>query len=183
MRIVERHCRSSEDAQKRHRFYLFESRDWCNVIPVTEDGKVVFVRQFRVGINAHTLEVPGGVMDDADKNPQAAAIREMAEETGYEPIEGFRCETLGWSYPNPAIQDNKVHLFIVGPVRKTREQKLDFGEMIDVVEIPIEEIPERILKGEISHALMLNAFLFTALKNQASKSLIDQLGTYTQVKE
>jgi 8-oxo-dGTP pyrophosphatase MutT (NUDIX family) len=176
MSIVERQCRSSED-DRRHRFYLFRSKDWCNIIPITEDGKVVFVRQFRIGIGAHTLEIPGGVMDPTDSNPQAAAIREMTEETGYEPIQGFRCERLGWTFPNPAIQDNRCHSFIVGPVRKTREQKLDAGEMIDIVEIPLEEIPVLILKGEITHALMLNTFFFASLQG-GSGTLVDQLSQF-----
>jgi len=182
MAIVERHCKSSED-ERRHRFYLFKSKDWCNIIPVTEDGKVVFVRQFRIGISAHTLEIPGGVMDTADPDPQAAAIREMTEETGYEPVDGFQCLSLGWTFPNPAIQDNRCHSFIVGPVRRTREQKLDAGEMIDIVEIPIDEIPEKILSGEITHALMLNTFFFAALKSKdASGTLSDQLRSFTQRK-
>jgi 8-oxo-dGTP pyrophosphatase MutT (NUDIX family) len=182
MSIVERQCRSSED-DRRHRFYLFKSQDWCNIIPVTEDGKVVFVRQFRIGINAHTLEVPGGVMDPTDQDPQAAAIREMIEETGYEPIENFRCMDLGWTFPNPAIQDNRCHSFIVGPVRKTRAQNLDAGEMIEIVEIPIDEIPDRILNGEITHALMLNTFFFAALKSQnANRVLTDQLKIFLSSK-
>jgi 8-oxo-dGTP pyrophosphatase MutT (NUDIX family) len=179
MRFVERHCRSSE-SEVRHKFYLFQSKDWCNIIPVTEDGKIVFVKQYRIGISEHTLEIPGGVMDPTDQDPQAAAIREMTEETGYAPTENFRCVSLGWTFPNPAIQDNRCHSFIVGPVKKVSDQKLDAAEMIDIVEIPIEEIPQRILNGEITHALMLNTFLFTMLRGQDSgKSLSDQLRSFT----
>ena len=121
------------------------------------------VKQFRAGINDHTVEIPGGVADGEDQDIQASALREMTEETGYTLVPGGRCIKVGASFPNPAIQDNQTHSFVVGPVRKTQEQKLDPGEMIDVVEIPISEIPAMIRSGEISHALMLNAFLFLAL--------------------
>ncbi|MFL5813153.1 MAG: NUDIX hydrolase [Bdellovibrionia bacterium] len=179
MHFVERHCRSSE-SDLRHKFYLFKSKDWCNIIPVTEDGKVVFVRQYRIGISEHTLEIPGGVMDPTDQDPQAAAIREMTEETGYVPTENFRCISLGWTFPNPAIQDNRCHSFIVGPVKKVSQQKLDAAEMIDIIEVPIEEIPERILKGEITHALMLNTFFFATLRGHGSgETLADQLRSFT----
>jgi shikimate kinase len=68
----------------------------------------------------------------------------------------------------------------VGPVKKTREQELDVGEMIEIVEVPIEEIPERILKGEITHALMLNTFFFATLKGEgAGESLSAQLRSFT----
>ena len=173
MRFFSRDCRSSEDGA-RHRFYLFHSRDWCNVIPVTEDGKVVLVRQFRIGIDDHALEIPGGVVDTEDGRHADAAIRELAEETGYVPLPGAATRDLGWTFPNPAIQDNRCHSFIVGPVRKEREQALDHGELMDVVEVPIEEIPARILSGEIRHGLILNAFLFLMLESDRCRELLSE---------
>jgi ADP-ribose pyrophosphatase len=76
MEIIEQDCRSSED-DRFHRFYLLRSKDWCNIIPITHDGKVVFVKQFRIGISQHTLEVPGGIIDPNDRDLEAAAIREI----------------------------------------------------------------------------------------------------------
>jgi ADP-ribose pyrophosphatase len=177
--VIEQNRRSSEDGRA-HKFYLLRSRDWCNIIPVTEDGKVVFVKQYRIGISDHTLEVPGGIADPEDKDLASAALREMEEETGYAPLPGARCVPLGWSHPNPAILDNRVHSFIVGPVRKAHEQRLDDGEMIETAEVPIEEIPSLILKGEISHALMLNTFFFLALRNpEISARLAGELQAFS----
>ena len=184
MEIVQRDCRTSDDVQppRTHRFYLFKSRDWCNIIPVTEDGKIVMVKQFRAGINEHTVEIPGGVADGVDRDIQESALREMTEETGYTLVPGARCVKLGASFPNPAIQDNRTHSFVVGPVRKTQEQKLDPGEMIDVVEVPFAQIPEMIRSGEISHALMLNAFLFLALeKGKGGDALTQGLDSFRRV--
>ncbi|MBC7693024.1 MAG: NUDIX hydrolase [Methylotenera sp.] len=166
MKILQRDCNSTDSPSHLHRFYLFKSRDWCNVIPITEDGKVVLVQQYRIGISEQTLEIPGGVADVTDGNIQESALREMTEETGYEALPGARVENLGWTYPNPAIQDNRCHSFVVGPVRRTHEQKLDPAESINVIEVPLEDIPGMILSGQLSHALMLNTFLFLLLRDQ-----------------
>lgn len=181
MAMHKKDCRSSEDGRK-HQFYFFKSRNWCNIIPVTEDGKIVMIRQFRIGIDQHTLEVPGGVTDPSDQNTQEAAIREMTEETGYVPLPGAKCLDLGWTHPNPAIMDNTCHSFIVGPVKKERNQKLDHGEMIEVFELDLEEFAEMVLKGQVTHALMLNAFFFLMLHSENGKKvLVDQLKQFTKL--
>jgi 8-oxo-dGTP pyrophosphatase MutT (NUDIX family) len=165
LNVILRKCRSSEDSRQ-HDFYLMRSDDWCNIIPVTEDGKVVLVKQFRIGVNDHTLEVPGGVIDRSDGDPQKAAVREMEEETGYKVLPNTQVTSLGWTHPNPAILNNRCFSYIVGPVRKQCSQKLDEGEMIEVVEVPITEIPKLILEGKITHALMLNAFFYLSLSSE-----------------
>ncbi len=162
MDLIRRNCRAGD---KRHPFYILRSPDWCNIIPVTADGKIVMVRQFRVGNEVHTLELPGGVCDPSDPDLMATALRELKEETGYEPLPGARCEAIGTSLPNPAIQNNRTHSFVVGPVRKTSAQSLDPAEMIEVEEVPISQIPEKIIRGEIGHALMLVCFLWAALRD------------------
>lgn len=181
MDLVERKCRSSE-SDKKYNFYLMKTKDWCNIIPITEDGNIVVVKQYRIGISEHTLEVPGGVLDASDLDGQAAAIRELEEETGYSPLPGAKCVKLGWTFPNPAIMDNRCHSYIIGPVRKNRNQNLDPGEMIEVEEIPISKIPHLILKGQISHALMLNTFFFLALRSETvSNILMNELDQFSRM--
>lgn len=169
--VVEQKCQSSED-DREFNFYVLRSKDWCNIIPITEDGKIVMVRQYRIGIREKTLEFPGGVADSTDSDFQATAIREMAEETGYVPLPEAQCHYLGWVFPNPAILDNRNHSFIIGPVRKASTQNLDPGEMIEVEEVPLSEIPDRILKGEFQHSLMLNSLLLLMLRNRDSFPLL-----------
>lgn len=178
--VIERRCQSSEDG-RHHRFYLLKSNDWCNIIPITEDGKVVLVRQHRLGNDEQSLEIPGGVKDSGESDPQAAALREMAEETGYVPLPGARCIAIASNFPNPAIQNNTCHSFIVGPVKREKNQKLDPGEMIEVIEVPIEEIPAKVANGEIDHALILNAFLALAFQSpEAQKGLIEKMRGFTR---
>ena len=65
-------------------FVVLDTPSWVNVVPVTADGRVVLIRQYRHGIQDVTLEIPGGIIDD-DEPPEAAAARELQEETGYAP--------------------------------------------------------------------------------------------------
>jgi ADP-ribose pyrophosphatase len=182
MDFIERDYESSEDAQKKQKFYVLNSRDWCNVIPITEEGKLVMVRQFRVGVEGYTLEPPGGVVDAEDKDVASAALREMTEETGYVALPGAKTVSLGWTFPNPAIMNNRAHSFVVGPVRKEKTQNLDPGEMIDVVEIGVEEIASRIHSGEMKNAIILNAFLFLAMESpEFLKTLQGRLKTFSRL--
>ena len=51
---------------KKHDFYIMESSDWVNVIPLTHRNEVLLVRQFRHGIKEITLEIPGGIVEKGD---------------------------------------------------------------------------------------------------------------------
>jgi 8-oxo-dGTP pyrophosphatase MutT (NUDIX family) len=89
-----------------HDFYIIESRDWINIIPVTEDHRVVMVKQYRLGSMETTLEIPGGIVDPGD-TPEEAASRELLEETGYQAQEWVK---IGAVNPNPALFCNRCSL-------------------------------------------------------------------------
>lgn len=183
LQIVERNCRRATDPadQEAHRFYVLRAKDWCNIIPVTEDGKVVLVKQYRAGILGVAYEFPGGVVESTDSDVTATALREMVEETGYEPLPHARTKLLGSSYPNPALQDNCVHSLVVGPVKKTRPQTLDPTEDIEVVELPVSELPKLYREGKFTHALMLTTlFHFLMQETPATKELIDGLAGFAK---
>ena len=139
---------------KEHGFFILESTSWVNIIPLTSDGKVVMVRQYRHGAGEVTLEIPGGLVEEGD-TPETAAIRELVEETGYT---AGKVIPLGNVQPNPAIQNNRCYSFIARDVHLTREQSQDEKEDIEVVLRPLSEIPSAIRNGEITHALVLAAF-------------------------
>jgi 8-oxo-dGTP pyrophosphatase MutT (NUDIX family) len=125
------------------------SNDWVNVLPLTTDGQAVLIRQPRFGIDAVTLEVPGGVID-AGEEPLAAAQRELREETGYG---GGTWRSLGWAHPNPAIQTNRVHMFVADGVVLEGPQHLDALEDIAVELVPTQRLATLADEGTISHAL------------------------------
>lgn len=181
LQVVERQCKKITAAhdEEPHRFYVIRARDWCNIIPITEEGKVVLVKQFRAGTMKNSYEFPGGVMESTDSNVQATALREMTEETGYEPLPSARCKILGSSYPNPALQDNQIHSLIVGPVKKTRPQSLDPTEDIEVFEVAVEDLLEMLRAGKFTHALMLTTlYHFLMQETSMSGSLIESLKSF-----
>ena len=139
-----------------HDFYILESAPWVNIIPITPENKVVFIRQYRHGIQDTTLEVPGGLVESYD-DPQSAALRELQEETGYK---GQDIHFLGKVHPNPAIQDNECHSFVVWNVEQTGLQDLDAKEDIETLLYPLSDIPHMIHSRQITHSLVLCAFLY-----------------------
>jgi 8-oxo-dGTP pyrophosphatase MutT (NUDIX family) len=138
-----------------HDFYVLSGRDWCNVVPLTDDGEVVLIRQFRHGTRETTLEIPGGIIDPGDPSPAEAARRELLEETG---CEANILESIGVIAPNPAVQSNACYSFVARGVKQVAAPKLDAAEDIEVVRVPLDEIPQRIAAGEVRHALVVVAF-------------------------
>jgi ADP-ribose pyrophosphatase len=143
-----------------HDFYVIESVDWVNIIPLTDDHRVVMIRQYRHGSREVTLEIPGGLMDPGD-TPKKAAARELLEETGYQ---AERWTKIGVVNPNPAIFNNRCYTFLAQDVRKIAAPTPDQTEDIEVVLIPMKEIPGLILKGEIDHAMVIAAFTWYFLR-------------------
>ncbi len=137
-----------------HDFYILESTDWVNVIPLTPEREVVLIRQYRHGIRENTLEIPGGLIETGD-SPEDAARRELAEETGYSDGE---MTYLGYVHPNPAILNNRCHTFLARDVFLNGDQNQDEKEDIEVLLRPLSEIPRLIRENRITHALVLAAF-------------------------
>lgn len=136
-------------------FHILEMPDWINVVPVTAKGNVVLIRQFRHGMEETKLEIPGGAVEAHEADPAEAAHRELLEETGY------AAETLlplGSVAPNPAIQNNRCSSFLALNAAPAGGQRLDDGEDIEVVEVPLDSIPELIRDGTINHGLVVVAF-------------------------
>ncbi len=153
--------RKHPDRQKSGSFVVLDSPRWVNIIPVTKGGNVVFIEQYRHGIDEITLEVPGGLVE-AGEEPLAAAQRECTEETGF--AGAGSAELLGENIPNPAFLNNKCWSFLWKDCEKVGAQKLDGHEDIRIVEYPLSSVKEMILDGQIKHSLVLTAFFFYFLK-------------------
>lgn len=143
-----------------HDFYIIETRDWVNVIPLTVDHRVVMIRQYRHGSREVTLEIPGGMVDHGD-TPEKAAGRELLEETGYQAEEWME---IGVVNPNPALFNNHCYTFFARNVKKVRNPMPDQTEDIEAVLIPLYDIPELIRKGEINNAMVITAFYWYSLR-------------------
>lgn len=132
--------------------YILECNDWVNVVSTTADGQLIMVRQLRFGTWTEELEVPGGILDRGE-DPAQAAERELLEETGY------RCGSLtrlGVVRPNPAVQNNRLHVFWAQDCRQVAEQQLDAFESIQVQLLP-QERAYRMLGEGIGHAAAVSS--------------------------
>jgi 8-oxo-dGTP pyrophosphatase MutT (NUDIX family) len=143
-------------------FFRIDSSDWTNIIPLTDDGHVVMIRQFRHGLGGEILEIPGGLVDPGEE-PEPAAARELLEETGYRPR---TITKIGAVNPNPALFGNRLHSFLAEGCTRVAEVQCDRHEETIVELVPIEEIPARMRAGEIDHALVLTAFYWLGLRNE-----------------
>lgn len=143
-----------------HTFYRLDSVDWVNVIAVTTDDRVVLIRQWRHGAEGPILEIPGGMVD-AGEEPEDAAARELAEETGYR---AARWVALGSVNPNPALFGNRLHTFLAEDCEPAGEAHFDPHEETIVELVPRDAVPELVRAGRIDHALVLAALHWWSLR-------------------
>jgi ADP-ribose pyrophosphatase len=143
-----------------HDFFVLESSDWINIIPLTAREEVVMIEQYRHGSEEVTLEIPGGMVD-AGESPQAAAAREMLEETGYAATREVL--SLGKVRPNPAIHNNWIHTFLSRDVSLRQKPVIESTEHTVVRLVPLADIPRLISDGTINHALVVVGFHWLAL--------------------
>ena len=117
------------------------------VIPLTDEGDVIFVRQFRYGIKELVLEIPAGKLEKGEDHRECG-LRELKEETGADCDEFVY---LGVAYPTTAYLSEKIHMYLAKGLHFS-EQKLDPDEFLEVLKIPFDEAVQMVLSGEIKDA-------------------------------
>ena len=140
-------------------FVVIESGDWVNVVPLTDDGRIVLIRQYRHGVRQVSLEIPGGIVDPGE-TPQEAAVRELGEETGYVPT---RVRLLGRVQSNPAIHNNHTYMFLAEGCHAAAAARPEPMEQIELVLKPVAEVADLVRREEISHSLVICALAFAGL--------------------
>lgn len=130
------------------------------VVPVTDEGKILMVRQYRNALERYTLEIPAGSLDTADEPGITCASRELEEETGY------RSENLEWLInlrTTVAFCNEKIEVFVAKNLIPSK-QHLDEDEFIDLGAYTMEELKEKIYSGEIEDAKTVSALLAYEVK-------------------
>ncbi len=140
---------------KTERMIILESNDSVNVIALTPDQQMLFVRQYRFGIEAVTVELPGGIVDNGEP-PLAAARRELQEETGFT---GSEWQELGRIPSNPVFMDSWIHHWLVTGVELTHPTSLDDGEAVDLELIPLAEVRQKMEEGYFQHPHTVSALV------------------------
>lgn len=131
-------------------YYVLEYPDWVNTIARTCTGEFVFVRQYRRGLDRTCFELCTGVRDPQDATPEAAARRELLEETGFG---GGQWSELMVVSANPSTQTNLTHCFVATDVERISEQHLESTEDLTVHLLTPEQVRDLLLGDRIKQAL------------------------------
>ena len=125
------------------------------VVPVTEDGKILMVKQYRNALERYTLEIPAGKLDDKLEETKVCAARELEEETGYK---AGNLEFLITLRTWVAFANEKIDVYVATDLTPTK-QHLDEDEFIDVKAYELEELKEMIFRGELQDTKSISAIL------------------------
>lgn len=136
--------------------------DWVNVVAVTADDEIVLVWQHRFGVDAPSVEIPGGTVDPGE-DPAAAALRELEEETGYVAEAATLLTTVN---PNPALHGNRCFTYAARVTGRVPPRPGP-GEAVETVLVAARVVPLALDAGEITHALAVVG-LETYLRRRAA---------------
>lgn len=125
-----------EDGRIIDAYHVVELSEWVTLIPVTDDGNIILVREYRHAAQVILTGLPGGVSDPGETDWEAVGARELREETGYVPRE---MHLVGTCHPNPATQNNRIHYYLALGCTLQAEQELDPNEEIEVLQMPYSE--------------------------------------------
>lgn len=142
-------------------YYVMEYPNWATALALTEDGKVILVKQYRHAIGRTCMEIPGGCIDDTDASPEAAIRRELLEETGYA-FDSF--EFLGEISANPSTNNNMMYMFLAKGGKKVQEQMLDHNEEIEVHLVDMAELKGMLRRNEILQSMHVSCIFYGMIR-------------------
>ncbi|MBM6619963.1 NUDIX hydrolase [Bacillus suaedaesalsae] len=131
------------------------------IIPITAEGKIILVEQFRKALERSIIEIPAGKLEKGEQ-PEHTAIRELEEETGY------NCKSLTHLisfYTSPGFADEIIHLYIAeGLTKKQDKLDLDEDEFVEVMEVSLEEAVQLVKEQKIYDAKTAYAIQYLQMK-------------------
>lgn len=114
------------------------------ILPVTDDGEIIFVRQFRYPFKEILTEIPAGKREK-DEEPLTCGIRELKEEVG---AVADKITYLGKLYPTVAYDTEVIYMYLAEGLHFS-DQHLDEDEFVDIVKIPFDKAVEMVMRDEI----------------------------------
>lgn len=143
--ILDRHYRLPDGGE--HHFFVRKEVDTCCVLAMTEDGKFIVSKEFRVGPGEEIMGLPAGRLDDFKDDPDEQIKLELLQETGY--IGDFK--KVG-EMPTSPYSTRKIHCYYAVNCKKVAGQELDDSEFIEVNLLKKEEMRELLMSGQSSSA-------------------------------
>jgi 8-oxo-dGTP pyrophosphatase MutT (NUDIX family) len=128
-------------------YHVRETRGFVVIFPITPEGNVVLVRQYKHGIGEVVLELPAGMIDQGE-SAEGAALRELGEETGYAPPDAL--EHIQTFIVDPTNSNGRFSLFLARDVALTQQRHLDPTEEIDVELVALDKVIDLLHSGEIN---------------------------------
>lgn len=145
-------------------FFFFDQKNWASVLALTNDKKIILVKQFKQGAEKIIDELPAGVADKNGEKDEELIKRELLEETGYEAAEII---PLGRIPMNSRNSHAEGILFLAKNCVKKTEPSLEDSEEIEVITISIEEFIVKALNGQLetwdAYVILLRALKFLEL--------------------
>lgn len=132
-----------ENGETAFREVIHHSGGVC-VLPLDDDGNVLFVKQFRYPFASVLLEIPAGKREPGE-DPLQCGIRELSEEVGAIASEII---PLGKLYPTVAYNTEVIYMYLARGL-SFHDQHLDADEFVDVIRIPLKEAYEMVMRDEI----------------------------------
>lgn len=129
------------------------------IIPVLDDGRLLFERQYRYPVGRVMLELPAGKIDPAE-DPLATAQRELHEETGYEAASWRHLATM---HPTIGYANERIEIYLAQSLTALASNKLDEGEFLELVTLSLDEALSEVRAGQLTDGKTLSA-LFWAEK-------------------
>ncbi len=122
------------------------------IVPILDDGSIIFVKQYRYPVGTVMYEIPAGKLDPGEE-PDVCAERELSEETGYSAKEWQRLTSI---VTTPGFTEEVIHLYAARGLEK-HDQHTDEDEFIDVVKLTPQQVREMVLEGDIFDSKTLSA--------------------------
>jgi 8-oxo-dGDP phosphatase len=145
-------------------YWVSEYRPWVNVVAITATDEIVLIRQYRHGLGAVHFELPAGTTDAGEVDLEAAARRELAEETGYR---GGRWSPLFTLSANPALQNNLTYTFLAEDVHQGDGPRPDSSEDLRIHLVPVRDLEGLIDTGGFIQALHIAPLLRYLMRRRA----------------
>ena len=135
---------------------------WVAVVPVTDDGQVICVRQYRAAVEAWLLEIPAGIRDVGDEPLEATARRELAEEAG---VGARKMELLATIHNSPGFADEQGWIFLATGLSEVATDRQGVEEHhMEVVRVPLADVARLVAAGEVTDAKTVVGLLLAAAR-------------------